>query len=200
MHPPALKRLFALILYLLPAVNLTAQTCPLSSDAIAFYNREQSQANISDYAASVVAAEEATGFIILLGGSATGVFTIEGGDRNDASNIRYANLVFTSYSGKRKSYKLPDMDLEQSDNTDSIRTVIKQQTMRQMQLYQKRKVYTITSLQPIHFEENPDKEDVSWTLRIEGNKRKLQWSLNAAPSMCWCFFKWECVSLKITKS
>ncbi|WP_299453833.1 hypothetical protein [uncultured Microscilla sp.] len=178
------------------SLSTQAQTCYLPNTQITHWDINQN--TLPRYVvASIKAMGEASpdGFIMMLGTTSQGVYTIEGGSPSDAvaGEQSSATLVFTPYTGQRKMYELyKHQDLSKLDEKKLLRLLWK---------YDRDKIYPLKALKRIDYQINPKSQatkqtlasTVKWTMKIVHPKTNttLFWHLSVKSNMSHCFYQWK---------
>jgi len=134
------------------------------------------------------------GFIIFLGQTNQGMYTIEGGQASDATenNAGFAYLAFTPFKGAREVFSLYNNQLMDQLTEDVI--------LKKLWKLHKDNIYQVSQLKPINFIQNPalNKPDlqiadtVKWMYKTMNPDKQISivWNLKAKSSMCWCEYQW----------
>jgi hypothetical protein len=187
--------IIATILFCLWNINIQAQTCDLPSTHITHWDINQH--TLPRYVVASIKSMGTTsydGFILILGATTKGVYTVEGGSPSDAVAGEHssASLVFTPYLGQRKVYELyKNQDLSKLDEKKLLRVLWK---------YDREKVYPLKALKRVDYQVNPQSQAVEqtlasavkWTMKIvhPRTNTSLVWHLKVTPSMEWCLYQW----------
>lgn len=191
-----IKRIIFILILKSVLLELQGQTCPTSSENVSLYVWTASKGTVANYSANIIDSNKTLGFIIILGRTDRGIFTIEG---LVDDNGHRADLAFTSFAGDRKTYKLYGFnrdDEERYYRSDSLAYMMKQDLKNQLWKYPDKKLYNVDSLKPTKYLRNISSDNSLWALRIKDNdlQKALSWRLLASPEMCFCFYTWECTS------
>jgi hypothetical protein len=183
---------FTFILFLVAGFT-NAQVC--HGNYVSVHYWKPSKGNIPEYTANIVRKNKNHGFIIILGKTTNGVYTIEGQMHDDATGGISANLVFTDYDGVQTNNALYGSDtLRAYWETDSMRIVAKDLTIKKLKQFQKEKILVGGELHPTYYSviDNPGEFETRVEIKIPGKSKKLVWSFAGSSEMCWCFYGWGC--------
>lgn len=189
------KPIILVIMLCLWNIIAQAQTCYLPSTHITHWDINQK--TLPRYVVASIKAMGTTsydGFIMILGATNQGVYTVEGGSPSDAVAGEHssASLVFTPYIGQRKVYELyKNQDLSKLDEQKLLSVLWK---------YDREGVYPLKKLQKVDYQINPKSQaikqtlasTVKWTMKMVYPKTNtsLIWHLKVTPSMEWCLYEW----------
>lgn len=135
------------------------------------------------------------GFIIFLGQTNQGIYTIEGGQGSDAveNEAGFASLAFTPFKGTRKVFALyKDQPMDQ---------LTEQIVLKKLWKWHQEGVYQVKDLKSISFTRNPAFNQVDpqlasslpWMYQVvnAATQGSIRWNLQAKSSMCWCKYQWK---------
>jgi len=150
--------------------------------------QDESQ-SFTDYGISRMKSEYYPALIVILGETKTGVYTVETGINNDASDDHYARLVFSSFNGDRTEHTL-FTEKEWANHAyepDKHRSPY-------VKAKHRLKEFELTLLKPelttTINKENISNSNATITYNTKSNGA-ISWHLDATPSMCWCFYEWN---------
>jgi len=133
------------------------------------------------------------GFVIFLGQTSQGVYTIEGGQASDATEHRagFASLAFTPFKGTREVFALY--------NNQSMDQLTEEIVLKKLWKLHKYGIYQVSQLKPINFIQNPVlskpnlqiADTVRWMYKTANPAQQVSivWNLKAKSSMCWCEYQ-----------
>lgn len=180
--------------------TLKAQTCYVPDTKI--YHWKASQNTLPRFVAACIKKEGATkkttahrGFIIMLGKTNKGIYTVEGGQASDAveNESGFANFAFTPFNGQREVFSLyKNQAMDQLDE---------QLILKKLWRLHNQGVYKVEQLTPVTTEINAQTNvrepllasKINWTLKVtnQPEKVRLLWHLQTTSSMCWCTYQWK---------
>ena len=135
------------------------------------------------------------GFIIFLGKTNKGVYTIEGGQSSDAVSMEggFAYMAFTPFHGQREIFALYQNQDMTKFNENKVLNLLWR--------YHKEKIYNPPVLKPVNYISNSQikydvyqlTDSITWTVKVLSKKDNitLLWYLQSRSDMCWCVYNWK---------